>query len=203
MKIYEELHCKPIYGAKSCCPKRFECPENTLRFDANKCAFDDKFYKIGEVLNFSNESTCLETCICSRLVAIVTFNLSLLLLLLLCFNIYRRYLIFDLTFADTTMSQPNFNARHLIAAMMTKLKWISLLAVVLKLIMAFKSAAQRQLFVVWTIKNMQKCQHFLLNHACNLWNFYTFYVTRWRWERKACNMLGRISVISRGREICL
>lgn len=148
IKIYEELHCKPIYGAKSCCPKRFECPENSLRYDANKCLFDDKFYKIGEVLNFSNKSTCLETCICSRSVAVVTFNLSLL-----CFKMYFIDVFFR--FADTTMSQRNFCAQQLIATptttammMMTKLKWTSLLAVVLKFTMAFKSAVQRQLSVV-------------------------------------------------------
>lgn len=202
MKIYEELHCKPIYGAKSCCPKRFECPENTLRFDANKCAFDDKFYKIGEVLNFSNESTCLETCICSRLVAIVTFNLSLLLLLL-CFNIYRRYLIFWSYIRRYDNEPAKFQCSTFDCGDDDKVKVDKLVGGCVKTYNGVQECCSASIVCGMNYKNMQKCQHFLLNHACNLWNFYTFYVTRWRWERKACNMLGRISVISRGREICL
>ncbi|XP_070492871.1 uncharacterized protein [Chironomus tepperi] len=69
MKIYEELGCKPIYGSKSCCPKRFECPDDMkVVKDENKCTFEGNDYKIGEVLprNLTTESKCVEECICSR-----------------------------------------------------------------------------------------------------------------------------------------
>ncbi|KAL7027781.1 hypothetical protein ACKWTF_005578 [Chironomus riparius] len=69
MKIYEELGCKPIYGSKSCCPKRFECPDDMkVVKDENKCTFEGIDYKIGEILprNSTTESKCVEACICSR-----------------------------------------------------------------------------------------------------------------------------------------
>lgn len=78
MKIFEELRCKAIYGAKSCCPKRFECADNMRKIDTNLCAFDGKIYKVGDILrrNLSIDSKCHETCICSsRSVVIFTFNL--------------------------------------------------------------------------------------------------------------------------------
>ncbi|KAG5681524.1 hypothetical protein PVAND_010950 [Polypedilum vanderplanki] len=68
MKIYEELGCKPIYGSKSCCPKRFECPDDIkVVKDADKCTYQGTSFAIGEVLprKFTNESKCLEACVCS------------------------------------------------------------------------------------------------------------------------------------------
>lgn len=68
MKIYEELGCKPIYGSKSCCPKRFECPDDVkIIKDEDKCTYQGVAFKIGEVLprKFTNESKCLEACVCS------------------------------------------------------------------------------------------------------------------------------------------
>ena len=61
MKIYEELG--------SCCPKRFECPDDMkVVKDENKCTFEGIDYNIGEVLprNLTTESKCVEACICSR-----------------------------------------------------------------------------------------------------------------------------------------
>jgi hypothetical protein len=77
MKIYEELGCKPIYGSKSCCPKRFECPDDMkVVKDENKCTFEGINYEIGEVLprNLTAESKCVEACICSRSLTALTHS---------------------------------------------------------------------------------------------------------------------------------
>lgn len=65
-KVYEELGCKAVYGAKSCCAKRFECPD-FKKLDDNKCMFEGKEFTIGEILprNFT-QNKCSETCLCTR-----------------------------------------------------------------------------------------------------------------------------------------
>lgn len=70
-KFYEELGCKAVFGAKSCCAKRFECPD-FRSLDDNKCTFDGKEYSIGEILPRGNADTakCIETCFCTRSVCI-------------------------------------------------------------------------------------------------------------------------------------
>lgn len=106
MKIYEELGCKPIYGSKSCCPKRFECPDNMkVVKDENKCTFEGIDYKIGEVLprNLTTESKCVEACICSR--SLLTY-----------FNSFNNYLINLENLTDMKRSQPSFYVRIVIVA---------------------------------------------------------------------------------------
>lgn len=78
MKIYEELGCKAIFGSKSCCPKRYECPDDVrIVKDENKCIYKGDEYKIGDLLprSHTNESKCLEECVCSRSVSHVYFFL--------------------------------------------------------------------------------------------------------------------------------
>lgn len=66
-KVYEELGCKAVSGAKSCCAKRFECPD-FKKLDENMCNFEGKEYALGEVLpRNSTDSKCSETCFCTRL----------------------------------------------------------------------------------------------------------------------------------------
>lgn len=80
LKIYEELGCKAVYGPKSCCAKRFECPD-FQKLDDNKCTFSGKEYKIGEILprNVTIDNTkCVETCFCTRSACIFLFLSSLL-----------------------------------------------------------------------------------------------------------------------------
>lgn len=66
-KLYEELGCKAVYGSKSCCAKRFECPD-FKKLDDNKCTFEGKEYKIGEILprTLASNTKCVETCFCTR-----------------------------------------------------------------------------------------------------------------------------------------
>lgn len=66
-KLYEELGCKAVYGSKSCCPKRFECPD-FRKLDEDKCTLGGRQYSIGDILprNFTDDSKCVETCICTR-----------------------------------------------------------------------------------------------------------------------------------------
>ena len=75
-KLYEELGCKAVYGSRSCCAKRFECPD-FKKLDDNKCMFEGKEYKIGEILPRTDASNtkCVETCFCTRSVCI-SFSLK-------------------------------------------------------------------------------------------------------------------------------
>lgn len=66
-KVYEELGCKPVLGSRSCCAKRFDCPD-FKKLDDNKCTFEGKEYQVGESLprNSAENTKCDETCICTR-----------------------------------------------------------------------------------------------------------------------------------------
>lgn len=71
LKVYEELGCKAVLGSRSCCAKRFDCPDFT-KLDENKCTFGDKEYNIGEILprHFTDSAKCVETCFCTRSVCV-------------------------------------------------------------------------------------------------------------------------------------
>lgn len=81
-KLYEELGCKAFYGARSCCAKRFECPD-FKKLDDSKCSFEGKEYKIGETVprNFTDTTKCVETCFCSRFAFFSHFSLVMRLTL--------------------------------------------------------------------------------------------------------------------------
>lgn len=66
-KLYEELGCKAVYGSKSCCAKRWECPD-FKKLEGDKCTLGGKQYSVGEILprNFTDDSKCVETCVCTR-----------------------------------------------------------------------------------------------------------------------------------------
>lgn len=100
-KLYEELGCKAVYGAKSCCAKRFECPD-FKKLDDNKCMFEGKEFALGVILprNFT-DNKCSETCFCTRFTLIFFFLLSSL-------NIR--------IFVEKQTSPPNFHARTATAA---------------------------------------------------------------------------------------
>lgn len=72
--VLEELGCKAVMSPKSCCAKRFDCPD-FKRLDENTCSFAGKEYKIGEILPRSLESNtkCVETCFCTRSACISFF----------------------------------------------------------------------------------------------------------------------------------
>lgn len=66
--VLEELGCKAVLGAKSCCAKRFDCPD-FKKLDENTCSFEGKEYKIGEILPRSRDTSntkCVERCFCTR-----------------------------------------------------------------------------------------------------------------------------------------
>lgn len=70
-KVYEELGCKAVYGSRSCCAKRYDCPEFKKPTE-NKCYFEGSEYAIGEVLpRNSTNSPCSEICSCTRLQSII------------------------------------------------------------------------------------------------------------------------------------
>lgn len=69
--VLEELGCKAVMGSKSCCPKRFDCPD-FKKLDENTCSFEGKEYNIGEILprSLASNTKCVETCFCTRSVII-------------------------------------------------------------------------------------------------------------------------------------
>lgn len=66
-KVYEELGCKAVFGSRSCCAKRFDCPD-FQKLDDNTCTHEGQEYRIGESLprNRADNTKCLETCFCTR-----------------------------------------------------------------------------------------------------------------------------------------
>lgn len=91
-KLYEELGCKAVYGSKSCCAKRFECPLDFKKLENDKCTLAGKQYSIGEILprNFTDDSKCVETCICTRSTCTFPLLLSTAFKFFTCFVLQRR-----------------------------------------------------------------------------------------------------------------
>lgn len=123
-KLYEELGCKAVFGSRSCCAKRYECPD-FKNLDDNKCTYEGKEYRIGEILprTLASNTKCVETCFCTRSVCISFSFLSFSARYFLISIPYQ-----SLTFVDKTTSPLSLRAKTVTVAFrvwMRRAAWTS------------------------------------------------------------------------------
>lgn len=101
-----------MFGSRSCCPKRFECPDLN-KSDDDKCTFEGKDYQLGEILprDETVNTKCVETCFCTRSACVSSSPF----LSPVNYDIEHKT-NHSLFFADMTTSPPNSLARTVTAA---------------------------------------------------------------------------------------